>query len=542
MSNFVALKESHRNLMCDSRPAGPVDPKEIASLTIRIRSRGDPTELARHAYALAELPLAERNYATHEDISARYGAHADDLDQLESYAQKHNLLVVHRSTLARTIVLTGALGDLLRAFPANVRQYHHVSGDYRGRQGEILVPAELEPIITGIFGFDTRQRRKTPPHLRSLAFASSSAVLPADGLAATFFAKAYDFPEQQAGQVLDGSGQTIGIIELGGGYRTTDLQAYFAGAGLPMPTIVTASGTPGGNPTSADDLGDLESMLDIEVAGAVAPGARIVVYFASTSTDQSLFDTISAAVNDTERRPSVLSISWGKPEDMLTGNLLASLQELFAQAATMGITVCASSGDHGTADLPAEEWDNHVHVDYPASDQFVLGCGGTQIASASGPDVVWNDQSPFSILQPDGGGWASGGGISQVVSVPSYQAGLKMPPSLATGGTGRGVPDIAMCATNYAVRVDGVDTVSGGTSAVAPLMAALVARLGQAKQKRLGFLNPFFYANAGNGAFRSVVSGDNGIDQTLDGYVAGAPWNPCTGLGTPVGTEILRLL
>jgi len=127
-------------------------------------------------------------------------------------------------------------------------------------------------------------------------------------------------------------------------------------------------------------------------------------------------------------------------------------------------------------------------------------------------------------------------------AVPTYQATAKLPISIATGKPGRGVPDIAMSATNYFTRVDRSEGPSGGTSAVAPLMAALIALLNQAKQKNVGFLNPFLYANAAKGVVNDITVGTNAIKNTVAGYNAGAGWDACTGLGTPDGTAILNNL
>jgi kumamolisin len=201
--------------------------------------------------------------------------------------------------------------------------------------------------------------------------------------------------------------------------------------------------------------------------------------------------------------------------------------------------VCIASGDHGTADEDAAHWDGKIHVDHPASDDLVLGCGGTQIEG--GQDVVWNDGTAFDQTAPGGGGWASGGGISEVFAEPSYQANANLPVSIDDEKPGRGVPDIAMSATNYFTRVDNSEGASGGTSAVAPLMAALVARLNQAKQKNVGFLNPFLYAKAAT-VMHDVTQGTNAIKDTLKGYTAGPGWDACTGLGTPDGTAILNTL
>src|SRR5262249_40856852 len=219
-------------------------------------------------------------------------------------------------------------------------------------------------------------------------------------------------------------------------------------------------------------------------------------------------DAISAAIHDAHRKPSVISISWGGPETASEQQTIDAYHELFAAAGALGITVCAASGDHGTADLDAGHWDRTIHVDHPACDDLVLACGGTQIDPGSGKDVVWNDGTPFDPSVLGGGGWAGGGGVSEIFPVPAYQKDAKVPVSLDNGQPGRGVPDIAMSATNYFTRVDTSEGPSGGTSAVAPLMAALVARLNQAKGKRVGFLNPFLYASAAK-VVTDVVSGTN---------------------------------
>jgi kumamolisin len=282
-------------------------------------------------------------------------------------------------------------------------------------------------------------------------------------------------------------------------------------------------------------------MLDLEVAAAVAPKTRFVVYFAPNDGDQGFTDAISAAVHDSERNPTVISISWGGPESLSDQQGIAAFHDLFTQAAAIGITVCVATGDHGTADMDAQHWDGSIHVDHPAVDDMVLACGGTQI-DTNNLDVVWNDGTSFNANSPGGGGWATGGGISQIFPVPSYQAKLKMPVPLDNGKPGRGIPDIAMSANNYFTRVDSMEGPSGGTSAVAPLMSALVALLNQAKGKSVGYLNPFLYAHAAKGVVNDVTKGTNAIANTCQGYTAGLGWDACSGLGTPDGTVILNNL
>jgi kumamolisin len=508
----------------------------MASVTVRVRSAGNPDALAKKAYELANTPLAQRTYLTHAELEQQHGASAEDLDKIEHFAQEHGLTVAHRSAAERSVVLSGRLGDLLSAFHADVQIYHHVSGTYRGRTGEIALPEELSHIVTGVFGFDTRPKIRAPHRQKSVALSGPGGQ---NGVAATDFAKRYNFPTQQGQTKLDGTGQTIAIIELGGGFRNSDLQVFFHEIGVTMPKVASVSVDHAGNHPSTPDSDDGEVMLDIEVAGAVVPAAKFVVFFAPNNGDKGFLDAISAAVHDSQRKPSVISISWGGPESSTDQQGINAYHQLFAAAAALGITVCAASGDHGTADLDASNWDHKMHTNHPTCDDLVLGCGGTQIDA--GQDVVWNDGTKFDVNTRGGGGWASGGGISELFAVPAYQANAKIPVSLSTRKAGRGVPDIAMSATNYFTRVDTSEGASGGTSAVAPLMAALITRLNQAKQKNVGFLNPFLYANSQK-VMHDVTSGTNAIKDTIEGYPAGPGWDACTGLGTPDGTAILNAL
>jgi len=531
----VTLAGSKRTLLANSRPAGPVDPKEITSLTVRIRSVGDPAALEKRVQQQSQEPLAARTYLSRAELAHSHGASAEDLDLVEHFAHQHNLIIAHRSAAERSIVLKGTLGDLLSLFPADVQIYHHSTGTYRGRQGEIQIPAALAGIVTGVFGFDSR-----PKH-RYSRVPSAAGPGGGNGVASTAFAKRYNFPQTYEGRTLDGTGQTIAIVELGGGFRTSDLKVYFNEIGSPSPAVTAVSVDHAGNKPTTPDSDDGEVMLDIEVAGAVAPKAKFAVYFAPNNGDQGFIDAISAAVHDSERNPSVISISWGGPESTTDSQGIAAFHELFVAAAAVGVTVCVASGDHGTADSDAADWDGKIHVDHPAVDDMVLACGGTQI-DGNGNDVVWNDGTPFDKSAPGGGGWAGGGGISEVIAVPAYQANANLPVSIDSGKPGRGVPDIAMSATNYYTRVDSSEGASGGTSAVAPLMSALIALLNQARGKNVGFLNPTLYANASAGVVHDVTVGTNAITNTVKGYNAGPGWDACSGLGTPDGTALLGKL
>src|SRR5262249_48996635 len=294
---------------------------------------------------------------------------------------------------------------------------------YRGRRGEITLPQELSHIVTGVFGFDTRPKRRAPHRQKSAAHGGPGGQ---NGVAATEFAARYNFPTEFDGTTLDGTGPTIAIIELGGGFRSSDLQAFFREIGMPTPNVSAISVDHAGNHPTTADSADGEVMLDIEVAGAVVPKANIAVYFAPNNGDKGFIDAISAAVHDAQRKPSVISISWGGPEDTTDQQGINNFHQVFVAAAAMGITICVAACDHGTADLDGQHWDGKVHVDHPSVDDLVLSCGGTQIDSRD-KDVVWNDGTPLQ-----GGGWATGGGISEMFKVPAYQQNANLPVSIAT--------------------------------------------------------------------------------------------------------------
>src|SRR5208283_2151626 len=215
---------------------------------------------------------------------------------------------------------------------------------------------------------------------------------------------------------------TIGIIELGGGFTPPDLNTYFSGLKIsPAPTVVAVSVDGAQNQPTGDTSGpDTEVMLDIEVAGAVAAGANIVVYFAP-NTDAGFLDAINQAATDTVHKPSVISISWGGPESTWTAQSLQSYNSALQSAAAVGVTVCVACGDNGSTDGVTDGAD---HVDFPASSPYSLACGGTTLTISGGTiasEVVWNDLAS--------GNGATGGGISETFPIPTWQANANVPPS-----------------------------------------------------------------------------------------------------------------
>ncbi|MGZ4299912.1 MAG: S53 family peptidase, partial [Solirubrobacteraceae bacterium] len=388
----------------------------------------------------------------------------------------------------------------------------NATGHYRARSGALTVPAELGDVVMGVFGIDNRPQAR--PHLRRHAQAQA-----ATSFTPVQVAEAYAFPSGATGK-----GRTVGIIELGGGFSTDDLSTYFQGLGLTGPSVTAVSVDGGQNTPGTDPNADGEVMLDIEVVGAVAPDVAIAVYFAP-NTDQGFIDALSTAVHDTVHKPSVISISWGESEDAWSAQARTQMEQILTEAGALGVTVTVAAGDNGSADAVN---DGQQHVDFPASAPHALACGGTSLR-ASGmkieSETVWNDP----------GGGATGGGISRQFPMPDYQANANLPVNVDTRAPGRGVPDVSGDAdpqTGYVIRVDGAEETIGGTSAVAPLWAGLIARLDEQLGAPLGFVQPLLYQLLGSGSFHDIHSGDNGS------YTAGPGWDACTGLGSPDGTAL----
>ena len=517
----VQLASSENPLPAEASETGPIAPEQILTVSVITRRRKP-----------LDLQALGGRVISHEEFDRNYAADPADFEALRTFAHEHGLSVdeAASSQPRRTLVLRGPAKQMEKAFGVELQTFQHLKHGkhFHGFRGSITLPSEHAPRIESVLGLDTRPIAKS--QLRRLEDGTGGGrIIHAKADAASFsplqVAELYAFPSS-----LNGTGQTIGILELGGGYETSDITTYFRGLGLTPPTVVAisvdgATNVPGGDPSGADG----EVALDIQVAGAVAPGAKIAVYF-TPNTDQGFIDCITTAVHDTANKPGVLSISWGGPESSWSAASRTSLDNACQSAAALGVTITVASGDNGSSDGGSGN-----NVDFPASSPHVLACGGTRLAGSGATissEIVWNDQSA--------GGGATGGGVSTVFALPSWQANAGVPkPSSSSGG--RGVPDVAGDASpesGYSVMIDGQQQVVGGTSAVAPLWAGLITLINQSRagsgQSNVGFANPQLYATPGS--LRDITSGSNGT------YNAAKGWDPCTGLGSPNGAAVLAAL
>ena len=511
----IVLAGSEKAAAPDAVHVKATPPKTKITVSVIVKRKEPLKVKKRNGRASEPVRVTRAHYLKH------HSADPAAIKLVKAFAKEFNLNVEDDKTQAarRTVQLTGTAADIQKAFGVELNQKTIGGQEYRVREGGIQLPASLTGSVLAVLGLDNRPQ--ATPHFRVHAAAGGTAAAPSS-YTPPQVAQAYQWPAKASG-----AGQTIGIIELGGGYRQTDLTAYFKTLGLAAPGITAVSVDKGKNKPSNANSADGEVMLDIEVAGSVAPGAKLAVYF-TPNTDQGFIDAITTAVHDTKNKPSVISISWGGPESSWTAQSTAALDAACQSAAALGVTITVAAGDNGSSDGGTGN-----NVDFPASSPHVLGCGGTKL-DANGAtivsEVVWNE-----LANNEG---ATGGGVSNVFALPPWQDNSNVPkPSGTTGG--RGVPDVTGDAdptTGYTIRVDGKTMPIGGTSAVAPLWAGLVAVANAQLGTQVGFIQPAIYAAKAASAFNDITVGNN------PAFSAGPGWDACSGLGSPIAGKLIPLL
>lgn len=429
---------------------------------------------------------------------------------ITDYAASQGLRVEGWWPLTRRLKVRGAVEAMEAAF--GFEWMRSPEGRLHGL-GAAHIPQELRGYLRGVLGHDPRPKLR--PHLKATG-AKAGESSPLAGRTAVEFAAQYGFPSG------DGKDQHVGLLQLGGAVADADLKAYFEGLGLPVPSLEMRP-VSGGDPAPSRDS-RWEMTLDVEVIAAVVPAARLTVFVAPNSSD-GLLDLVESALKGGSDQPSVLSMSWGGAESEWGALELELVSNALQAAGGLGVTVLISSGDEGSSDGAT---DGKQHVNFPASSPWVLAVGGTQ--QGDGKEVVWN-----ALAEGKG---ATGGGVSDFFDLPDWQKAAGVPQSANDGQIRRTVPDVAAHAAEaggYRVFVDGEWRVLGGTSAAAPLLAGLIARLNAARSKPLGYLNPTLYG-AAKVAFTPITEGTNGAYTATEGYSA------CTGLGVVDGEALMKAL
>lgn len=502
----VKFQGSDRSAPENARLVSAAPKDEMLEVSIYVKPADDTDDL------LTQGPQQSPSVAFEREARGAHRADPASLAAVIAYAAEKGLAVEKHDPARRLVKVRGTVAQMEAAFGTKLNTFSGPQGAFRARTGSLSLPKGLAGHVEAILGLDTRPMAK--PRLKLAMPHVVGGHLPNQ------IARLYDFPKNKTGK-----GQCIAIIELGGGYRDSDTQMAFAAMNLPAPKVIPISVSGGAN--SPGDEADGEVALDIQVAGAAAPDATLAVYFAPNTT-QGFVDAITRAVHDQQNKPSVISISWGSAEENWTGQGLSAMNSAFRDAAKSGVTVLAASGDNLATDSMT---DSAAHVDFPASSPYVIGCGGTLLDVAVGSikaETVWNSQ-----------GSGTGGGVSAHFPPPAYQQNAGVPNSVSSDLPGRGVPDVAADAdpaSGYRIVLNGLTGPIGGTSAVAPLLAGLVALVNEGRQP-VGFIHPLLYGNPG--AFRDITQGDN-RDGGL-GYDARQGWDACTGLGVPVGSKILSI-
>lgn len=530
----MAIKGSERAPLPGARVVRRSHAHLVLEVTLKLRRKRKLPELKdRPARHIARAVLA-----------SKFGASKRDIAKVVVAFARYGLRKIDTNAATRTVHLSGTVSQMEAAFHTRLFDYAHKDGKYRGRVGPLSVPFAVKNIVKGVFGLDNRRVLRRRRKARAAKTQVSVRSLLNLWYSPRKLATRYNFP---AGS---GRGQAIGLLEFGGGYFAADLKRFCRLVGVRMPKVKVVSVD--GTSSHRRDGEQSEVMLDVEVIAGICPKASLIIYFAQW-TEQGFLAALDAAVHDVENHLGVLSISWGNAEDarFWSRQAMEQMNETLKEAAYIGVTICVAAGDDGSSDGIA---DGLAHVDFPGSSPYVLCVGGTTVPPANNkkiPDVVWKKGSGLRIHN----GGSTGGGVSAIFPRPYYQAKTKIKSVNPDAIMGRCVPDVAANAdwmtSPYLLVVNRKPQPSGGTSASAPLWAALVTLINAAlgPGRRVGYVTPVLYRRAGarkritigQVGCTDVTSGNNKTTK-LGGYSATIGYDAASGWGTPNGRELLSIL
>ncbi|GAA2276990.1 MULTISPECIES: S53 family peptidase [Kitasatospora] len=516
----VALPNTVTPAVAHSQKQGDVPAAQQISVAVSLKLR-NTAQLDRFLAAVNDKHSPQYgHYLTPAQFTERFGPTQADVAQVRSYLEGQGLKVTSVSANRQVVNASGTNAQIAKAFGTHESRYVDKleKKAFFANDGAASVPASLSGVVQGVSGLNNKTVRTT-------RMAKPKAATPHDtpsGVAPAQYNGAYNLDKLGT----DGSGTTVALWEFDG-YSSSNLKTYDSQFGLSGPDVSTVS-VDGANYDSSPGQGQGEVELDSEIVRGVAPKAQQLVYEAPNS-DQGEIDMAAQIVS--ENKVSVISISWGSCEPDTTASSMTAVDNSFKQAAAQGISVFSASGDDGSRDCTRSTSGSSVQaVDFPASDPYVTGVGGTNLSVND--DNSYSSESAWS---------TAGGGVSTQFAQPSWQSGT------GVGGGKRTVPDVSSNAdpnSGFAVYTAGGWQVIGGTSAAAPLWAGYASLFNQkakaAGQSALGEANPKLYSIAGGSnygsAFHDVTTGAN------QDFSAGTGYDQVTGWGSPVADGLTNAL
>jgi kumamolisin len=436
------------------------------------------------------------HYLTKAQFAAKYGRSSADVKKVTDYLRSQGLKVgtVHSGNLL--VDASGTAPQLEKAFGTTLANWKDGSTGrtFYANTAAPSVPASLASIVSGVSGLNNQAL---------LHHQAPASAAPHNGPGGGYTPAQIKGGYNVSGST--GSGQKVALLEFDG-FQQSNITKYDSQYGLNS-SAPNVSKVDGGSGALGD--GQVEVELDIEVLNAVAPAAQVTV-FEGPNSDAGEVDTYQAIVDS---GTPVTSISWGAAESQRTSSNISAVDAVFEQGAAEGLGFFAASGDSGSDDAG----NGGKSVDYPASDPYVTGVGGTTLTVSS--SNAWSKETAWS---------GGGGGASTTFAIPSWQSSV----AKSQGNGERQVPDVSALANpspGVSIYSQGSWGQVGGTSAAAPEWAAFAALYNQqaaaAGKANLGFANPALYAAGGTG-FHDITSGSNGA------YSAAKGWDFTTGWGS----------
>jgi subtilase family serine protease len=532
-------------LLRQARFVRAADPDQQLNLSIGLQVRNEAQMDAMLSAMYDPQSPQYQHYLTPEQFTQMFAPTPDQVQQVTTYLQSQGLTITGVASDHLLIDASGSVAQVQQTFQTKIDEYQFRNRRFYANATPPGVPTSISGLISSIGGLDNSQRYQ--PFSQQLAGSQAArhtsgrarAASDAPGLAPTDIARAYTIAPLQNNGIL-GEQQTIALFELDG-YQPGDVAQYFSNYGIDQPKLSTVlvdhfNGSAG--------MGAIETELDIEIAGSIAPHANILVY-EGPNTVQGINDTYARIVN--ENRAQVVSISWGICEASTGVAELKTLDTIFKQGAMQGMSFVAAAGDSGAYDCQ----DNRLAVDSPADDPYVTGVGATMLQlnnGGYGNESVWADRSQIQ-RGPMGGG--SGGGLSTYFKQFAWQNGPGVRNAYSNGN--REVPDVTAAgasSSGYSVYCtvrnagcppDGWTTIVG-TSAAAPVWAASLLLINQyASQYNKGMIgqaNPALYRLLNTPQpyppFHDITSGNNLF------YAATVGYDLASGIGSPNVYNIAR--